>query len=470
MKKIYFLTGLLLLLPAIFFAGCSKTMSPEEIYARYSPGVVLLYNDFYYSAELSDGRTVYFNVINDGEGAVPYFTDKYEDKKIIANQANRIYTTGIFTDDEGGVLTSSAILPYKLSLEDVQEAYKKAMWFQDSYLSRDPSVHGIYPTPESFRPVSHIRVVLKGQPLGRDEDLEAAQTEREEVQAPDKPLTLLRLKSRETPSEAFDFEKILKKKKLPEVQAGTPLYMIAYNPASNFAYQGQDILPESALLQGKATQEINQRFLLHDIGAYFSSCGAPIVNDKGQLLALNLAVTTPEGKVAVKGASIAQILGYLDAEFKSDAYPEAPAADAMGFATEPKLPVQEAKKAYQYYWDVYLSFPYDRMPTILAHHISEFEALKNTTAQKVEKEIKDYALLWSGVKYDMEEFTESDGTNRFYCEGIYVAHEGEGYIGAEERTFKTKTNLGFVVIDGHPLLNYHKQNATIIKRSGGFDW
>ena len=107
------ITILLLTLLALATACGPKEMTPEEIYTQEASGVVLVLNEFYYSADLSDGTTIYFTDFKDGK-----LEDVSFDEDSITNST--VFGTGFFISDDGSLLTNRHVVDPEIPRSEVK--------------------------------------------------------------------------------------------------------------------------------------------------------------------------------------------------------------------------------------------------------------------------------------------------------------------------------------------------------------
>ena len=89
LMKLFKTTAVLLM--AIFTISCQKKMNSEEIYSLESSGVVLIVNDYYYSAKVNSLEIFFSGVDEDGDP-----TDVTTDEDEIKENCFECTGTGFF--------------------------------------------------------------------------------------------------------------------------------------------------------------------------------------------------------------------------------------------------------------------------------------------------------------------------------------------------------------------------------------
>ena len=104
-----------LLVLALVLAGCApKEKTPEEIYNDQASGVVMVLNQYYYSAELPNGDVIFFSGIKDGE---------LEDVSLNEDSITKSFAfgTAFFVDEQGSLITNRHVVDPVIAPGEVKE-------------------------------------------------------------------------------------------------------------------------------------------------------------------------------------------------------------------------------------------------------------------------------------------------------------------------------------------------------------
>lgn len=324
----------------LLMAACTKT--PEQLYEEQKSGVVMVINKHYYELRLPSGYTCYFSGL-DEEGVLRDFTEDQEE--IVQNSAVS-FGTAFFVDDKGTLLTNRHVASPPIDKELVKENFaaivssvqagiisemdnlqsqlneaqmeldmctpyydeygyliwsdgdeQRRQFYEDlvADLQRryDEAQQGVInlelmKDPQSMEivPVCELGIAFEGTTPQSETDFlkkhpcKVVRTSGNlEVD-----LALLKLKSGVTPANTYFFNPF---EADDELAIGTPLYMIGYNAGVDLAYTKQGI--QSQLTKGAVTQKPDGQRVLYDIATVQGSSGSPVLNDNGELVAVNFA-------------------------------------------------------------------------------------------------------------------------------------------------------------------------------------
>lgn len=103
----------------MLLSSCLKEKTPEAIYDEQVSGVVLVLNQYYYSATLSDGSVIYFSG-QDEDG-------KLKDIAFDADSVQRsmVFGTAFFVDASGSLLTNRHVVDPIIAKADVRDYVRK---------------------------------------------------------------------------------------------------------------------------------------------------------------------------------------------------------------------------------------------------------------------------------------------------------------------------------------------------------
>lgn len=338
--------ALIILSLALLMAGCGpKEKTPEEIYNDQASGVVMVLNQFYYSAELSNGSSIYFSGMKDGE-----LEDiSFDEDSITKSMA---FGTAFFIDNEGGLITNRHVVDPVIAPSEVKEyvrniidglaamaEYSQQQMIQqyeslqaqiedNTYLDYDED-YGLYASE------SEENDELREQQRELRQDYEEAQefidrlrhidvsdlkitthceigiayhdtyvTSPEDFkpcvvvktdQNEDVDLALIRLKDKVTPSGKYVFS-------LPKdegksfgptadergaISLNQQLVLIGYNHGVQLAATREGI--KAQLTTGNVSQQPDDDRVMYTIPVLSGSSGSPVVNQWGEVVAVNFA-------------------------------------------------------------------------------------------------------------------------------------------------------------------------------------
>lgn len=336
MKK-YLCMGVALLL---MLTACTKT--PERLYEEQKSGVVMVINKYYYELKLPSGYTCYFSGL-DEEGVLQDFTE--DEKEIVQNSAVS-FGTAFFVDDKGTLLTNRHVASPPIDKELVKQNFAAIVsvvqagilsemdnvesqlaeaqteldmctpyydefgdliWgggdeqrrqfyeelvtdLQQRYYEAQQGVINLErmkdPQSMEINPVCELGIAYEGtSPQDENDFLKKHPCKVVRTSGNlEVDLALLKLKSGVTPKETYIFNPF---EADDDLAIGTPLYMIGYNAGVDLSYTKHGIL--SQLTKGAVTQKPDGQRVLYDIATVQGSSGSPVLNENGELVAVNFA-------------------------------------------------------------------------------------------------------------------------------------------------------------------------------------
>lgn len=320
-----------------FMSSCGNK-SEKEIEEMTSNGVVLVQNQSYYEVVLSNGETLYFSGF-DEKGDIKGIATEKDSVELVTN-----YGTGFFISSEGEITTNSHVVSNTVTDKDVNksisniisalkkiiaaiysdydEKLEKAQMAYD-YANQSPDV-----SYEDFYKVRDIRDAIKAEMQeyaqyynGLDEirvsdseikyhnEVSIAYNNTFVTETSDfipcvvtkldqeHDLAIIQLKDKKTPADKYVFpiekedpleayswtDEIEKKIKDDK---NSKLFMSSFNLGPTLAITKEGI--KSQFNSGSISQKTDDR-LMYSIPTLLGSSGSPVVNTRGQLVAVNFA-------------------------------------------------------------------------------------------------------------------------------------------------------------------------------------
>lgn len=310
------------------FTSCNK--SESDINEEYSNGVVLVQNMGYYEVKISDELSAYFTDYSEEEG----FSNLSFDKDSIV--AVTSFGTGFFISDKGEIATNnhvvgsmvsekqalkaknrvvSALKNYVRSVyNELENAYSEitsemlAYILTDTYTSDYRELENAKSLCENymneysatydylcnvdvssvdFEYVNNISIAYNDEYVTSSSDfvscvLKATDEEND--------LAIIQLKNKKTPEDKYIFEipdeDPTKTKSLFYPGKNDKLFMIGFNLGTNLALTKEGV--RSQCTTGTISQDRGSNYL-YSIPSLPGSSGSPVVNQKGELIAINFA-------------------------------------------------------------------------------------------------------------------------------------------------------------------------------------
>ena len=334
---------LFVLISILILGSCGKKTA-DEIFEEQKGGVVLVLNKFYYEIKMPDGQCLYFTGMDQNGNMQGFTTNEAEARQ----NASMLNGTGFFISDDGKFITNrhvaitdvnvqqlqanlrqlvqSGILARQIkSKYDMLEAQKFQYMEYDFYgnvvagdqamlskiVAQQRELQRMYEevvararylqntdlSDIEVNPVCEIGISYDGEKVNSPDDflkknpcriLKIAQDEGTD-------LALLQLESKTTPNDAYVFKFAGEGNKEyftgyadeGKVKIDQQLYMIGYNAGLALANTQKGISVQ--MTSGKVTQTPDGDRLLYSIPTVQGSSGSPVINEDGNVVAVNFA-------------------------------------------------------------------------------------------------------------------------------------------------------------------------------------
>lgn len=298
------------LLTALLLTGCKKGMNAEELNEKCATGVVLIVNYYYYSVTLPNGQHIYFTGV-DREGDLEGFT--FNEEEAIANQSG-CTGTGFFISADGQLMTNRHVASPTIDPDAVKSFLKgfkrlmkkyyreemqqlQAQYYQlegqpglqnriaksyEQYGMALETIDDMDMNDANIKTHTTLSIVYDDSFVNKPEDLHPCNTVAvSNIEAVD--LAIIQLKDQQTPQNAYVFPLA----EDDDLTMDQKLFMIGYNWGLTISKTAQGI--RSQCYSGNVTQKSDGEKVLYSIPSLQGSSGSPVINEYGELVAVNFA-------------------------------------------------------------------------------------------------------------------------------------------------------------------------------------
>ena len=317
----------------VMFAS-NTNMTDTEIDESYGSGVVLIMNSGYYEVVLSNGESVYFSSYDKEDGLQNFTFDK---DSIVTSTS---FGTGFFVSNDGKIATNNHVVASDVTEKQVRQQMKsifqqikevlaerynkykeydnhliatiRQKYLDDQDYSQEYAISdaleeemerlkGLYnyisninPSESEVNYHSSVSVAYNNTYVTNTSDFIPCIVKSTD---PDYDLALIQLKDKKTPSDKYVFDVPLKNP-LEDYSAtetlgktlgkdkNAKLTMIGFNRGPQLAFTQEGI--KAQCTSGSISQNDSEK-IMYTIPSLHGSSGSPIINAKGQLVAVNFA-------------------------------------------------------------------------------------------------------------------------------------------------------------------------------------
>lgn len=287
MKKIFtFIITIFLLL------SCSETrkpMAPDEINNTCSSGVVIVHIKYCHYWQLNNGNRFYFR--NDNNCII--YTNVEEDiKRCFVSGTG----TGFFISSDGQIATNSHVAYPTISDKDVEEVLL-------AISKKDENMRKLQVTKESLfngKLGCHVEIGIgyNNTFIEKESDLIPCVRLKD---SKEHDLAIIQLKSKQTPSNCHIFDvdqptdsdgnpmldKNGNEMDIDELGIGSDVFLIGYNKGFLIGATKEGL--KSQFVSGKISRINDDNQILYTIPTEGGSSGSPVLNEYGDLVAINNA-------------------------------------------------------------------------------------------------------------------------------------------------------------------------------------
>lgn len=313
---------------AFVFFGCNK--SEQEINEEFSSGVVLIKNTGYYEMKLNDEISLYFTDYSEENGIENLVTDK--DSIIVSTS----FGTGFFISEKGEIATNNhvvgtmltekealkiknkvvnvakrevidlyntydealteintALLAYLFTdyydsdYYELEQAQKICQEYMSVYSASLDYLNNIDVSNVDFGYINEISVAYNDEYVTSETDFIPCVLKKTD---PQNDLAIIQLKSKKTPESRHVFEMPeedpIETTSLLYPDKNEKLFMIGFNLGPMLALTEEGV--RSQCTTGAITQERENSYM-YSISSLQGSSGSPVLNRKGELVAINFA-------------------------------------------------------------------------------------------------------------------------------------------------------------------------------------
>lgn len=356
------LSFLLLLLVASCGSSTKKNnkLNPEQIESKYSSGVVLIKNSYYYTISFNKGTAFYFTGIDSNGDPENLTLDPNELSPAVA------YGTGFFISKDGMIATNSHVASPNVDIssarssimdsfrsmakecsKEINDINEKLGIIQLAIIAADSNsdkrqlqqtydelveerdlsqkvvnmVYSLGGTDYEATLHTNIGVAYNDTHVTNMSDFHDCVTVADD---PSHDLAIIQLKDKVTPEKKYVFrvpkEKSSKssdengESKKNGVRVGKKLYMIGFNLGPTLALTNNGI--KAQVTSGEVSQDTDDAQIMYTISSLHGSSGSPVIDEYGKLIAVNYAGVdmTQNFNYGVKASHLKKLLTKLKDE------------------------------------------------------------------------------------------------------------------------------------------------------------
>jgi S1-C subfamily serine protease len=308
--SIFFLSFLL------YSCNNNEILKPEEIYNKFEKSVVLINHEYYYQVIFKNGIKFYFTSI---------IEDEFQNPTIDENEiiTNTIYGTGFFVNRNGLICTNNHVTsPQPSEIEtDLTKCVTNFLitnyeWYDEELINLSNYYSEIENNPEQYNYsekqeilnsylfwgkikknnfiltnedyeiqiiTSRLGVAFNNTFANSVEDFEECVERLPDVNRQE-DLALIQLKNMTTPSFV---KNIINLNSTIKPKIDTKVYMIGFNYGAEIAESSEGL--KNQLTQGTVSQSPDNYKVLYSIPTLQGSSGSPIIDEYGNLFAINFS-------------------------------------------------------------------------------------------------------------------------------------------------------------------------------------
>lgn len=318
----------------LLYSSCSsqsakrEKLTPEQIESKYSSGVVLIKNTYYFTISFNGSEVLYFTGLDSNGNP--------ENLTLNQNELTPVTTfgTGFFLSKDGMIATNShvavptvdtgstrsSIMNYFIGMTNewtkeineineklgilklaiissesiadkrqYQQMYDELVQGRDSSQEAVNMIHSLGSMDYKITVHTNIGVVYNDTHLTNINDFNECVTIADDSLH---DLSIIQLKDKKTPAGRHIF-KISKIKKTNNdsqtnnIKVGKKLYMIGFNLGPTLAMTNQGI--KAQITSGEISQNSDDTSIMYTIPALHGSSGSPVIDEYGKLIAINHA-------------------------------------------------------------------------------------------------------------------------------------------------------------------------------------